>query len=1508
MTFDNTKGAQEDVHYKTNGRTTLDYYLTRDGEYIDNSGNVFELGEDALLTMDFKVPAVKSLFTDFAFTKVAGYDHNAKLPGAVFTLKHTDGCGAADIVIDTGDATGVNTKLPSGHTYELTETTAPNGYTTDGFGAKSVTVSWGEMSGDTADWTSPDYLVENQLDPRAVEITVTKNWQGDSALPGSLPISFTGKTETGTVVSEGEYSLELTGSGKVWTDTIELPTRMVLDGQPVDVVWTAEEDLSGTTYVPDQKDGNVQNVTYSRTGGTVTFTNKQNTDQELTINKVWLMPGEMQKDVSVTVTGGGNEKTATIGKGESSVKVTVPTYDENGTQITYQVEEDITNFGEWGWDAPSYSCEGGITITNAVKQQTFAINGAKVWKDGGKDHSGETITVTLTGKVNGEAVDAYTKTTTLSSDNKFVFTDVPMYDISSTVVDGKVVYFGTGAKIEYSLTDDAVGYTVTYELGEVENGVADVTLTNTIEDIDARIDINGQKFWNDSQNAYNTRPESVELTLQKLVGGSWEDVEGVEPIAVGNGAVKTEEEVPGEGGETPTEPEQGTEETPAEPEQGTEETPAEPEQGTEETPTEPEQGTEETPTEPEQGTEETPTEPEQGTEETPTEPEQGTEETPTEPEQDAGAAIDTGLTTNGPVAGSAGGSVTRTVYTYDKYVSFTFPGLPKYDESGAEIQYQVMEKNVPDGYVTTPGDADNSWTVTNTLDSGSETNGTITVSKTWVDPYTDETREDEAVITVSGTNGYEEQQSIKTNDTLTFNVPVYDEGAKVNYTVTEAVLSDYVTTVDGAKGNSTTVQAGGSVAFKNTIAQRQTDEPLVATKTWNDQLTDTSKRPSFTLTLWRENGMGVYESVKTLDGNATDTTYDFGVQDVYDTQTGHVWTYSVKESITGGALKDRYNWSYYKDETTGEPDYMHIVNTFNAGEVTVAGQKAWVKANNAAPTADEIRAVKISVYKSTDLENAVATTGLSADGLSFTFENLPEYDAATGEKITYVVKETEVPGGYTSSVSDNGSGYTITNKADNLTSDEISIHVSKTWVGPEADRPDTLRITLKADGETYDTYELRKDEAYSLTIGNLPKYNSGNTEVVYTVEETDAVEDGEGNLTYTSANGLVYDVAVEQEGHSFTITNTIRQVSDVTVAGEKLWSGAIPEEFVKNPVTIQLYANGVLVEGKSVQVGGAPEGSDTPDWTFSFENLPAYALPENGIVDGTNGEKIVYTVKEIVDGNAYSGGLSLVITQDDVNYQFTVDGGVEITEGDRAGKYDITNTFVETEVYQYQVIGHYITITDGVAGAEQTQTIQGPTKVAQGSAPIAGQSLIDGNTTGPDGNTYTYDAGHEGEVLSITVENPNQMYELHVYYIREVTTHDPDPGDPDPGDPDNPPEDEDPENESEVIVTPDRPRPDGGGDGGDITIDDNPTPQGPNPDEPTEPTQPAEPSEPADPGDGTTIIDEQPPMGNLPQTGTMARQAVDPTTTLGILAMSLSMVAAGLAICIGRKKEEPTED
>ena len=49
------------------------------------------------------------------------------------------------------------------------------------------------------------------------------------------------------------------------------------------------------------------------------------------------------------------------------------------------------------------------------------------------------------------------------------------------------------------------------------------------------------------------------------------------------------------------------------------------------------------------------------------------------------------------------------------------------------------------------------------------------------------------------------------------------------------------------------------------------------------------------------------------------------------------------------------------------------------------------------------------------------------------------------------------------------------------------------------------------------------------------------------------------------------------------------------------------------------------------------------------------------------------------------------------------------------------------------------------------------------------------------------------------------------------------------------------------------------------------------------------------------ILDEGTPLGNLPQTGTTAQPA-DPTITLGLLAVSVSLAAAGLWLL--RKRED----
>lgn len=64
----------------------------------------------------------------------------------------------------------------------------------------------------------------------------------------------------------------------------------------------------------------------------------------------------------------------------------------------------------------------------------------------------------------------------------------------------------------------------------------------------------------------------------------------------------------------------------------------------------------------------------------------------------------------------------------------------------------------------------------------------------------------------------------------------------------------------------------------------------------------------------------------------------------------------------------------------------------------------------------------------------------------------------------------------------------------------------------------------------------------------------------------------------------------------------------------------------------------------------------------------------------------------------------------------------------------------------------------------------------------------------------------------------------------------------------------------------------------------------------------------SDQPDETDIFEEGVPMGDLPQTGSVGDYtAVDPAHTLGMLALAASLMAAGLLVLIGRRKDEETD-
>ena len=155
-------GFVESGPYNTNDTTTLTYQVveTQDGQTVFSEKR----------TIDYPIPVVKGYLAELKFRKIDG--NGLAVPGAVFTLAHAAECSACrgnetpvplGTFTATSDASGSVSfaRIPSGHTYTLTETKVPDGYRADG-NTYRVQVAYDQL---TVTVTAPD--------------ASTQTWKGD---------------------------------------------------------------------------------------------------------------------------------------------------------------------------------------------------------------------------------------------------------------------------------------------------------------------------------------------------------------------------------------------------------------------------------------------------------------------------------------------------------------------------------------------------------------------------------------------------------------------------------------------------------------------------------------------------------------------------------------------------------------------------------------------------------------------------------------------------------------------------------------------------------------------------------------------------------------------------------------------------------------------------------------------------------------------------------------------------------------------------------------------------------------------------------------------------------------------------------------------------------------------------------------------------------------------------------------------------------------------------------
>ncbi len=487
-----------------------------------------------------------------------------------------------------------------------------------------------------------------------------------------------------------------------------------------------------------------------------------------------------------------------------------------------------------------------------------------------------------------------------------------------------------------------------------------------------------------------------------------------------------------------------------------------------------------------------------------------------------------------------GEEIAEAVITAADGWKYTFANLPAY-ANGQKITYTITEDPVAEYTAEIDGyNIKNCHTPKTTEVAG---------QKTWNDANNQDGKRPASITVNLLANGEIVDSKTVTAENgwkYTFaNLPVYANGQKITYTVTEEAVADYTASVNGY--DITNTYAPGKVSVSGS-------------KIWNDNNNQDGKRPaSITVRLYADGTEIATRVVTAAEGWA------WNFEDLDEYANGQKITYTVSEDAVAG----------YTAEVNG----YNITNTHTSAKTSVAGSKIWNDNNNQ----DGKRPVSITVNLLADGVKVASKTVTAADGWAWSFDNLDEY--AGGKQITYVITE-EAVAGYTSEVN----GYNITNS---YTPGSVTVSGTKSWNdanNQDGKRPASITVNLLADGSKVASKTVTAADGWKYTFADLPEYQNGK-KITYTVTE-DAI------AGYTaSVNG--YD-----------ITNTYA-TETVTVSGSKTWNDANNQDG-KRPasITINLLADGAKVASKTVT---AADG-----WAWSFEGLAKYAA----------GKLIDYTITE----------------------------------------------------------------------------------------------------------------------------------------------------------------------------------------------------------------------------------------------------------------------------------------
>ena len=554
------------------------------------------------------------------------------------------------------------------------------------------------------------------------------------------------------------------------------------------------------------------------------------------------------------------------------------------------------------------------------------------------------------------------------------------------------------------------------------------------------------------------------------------------------------------------------------------------------------------------------------------------------------------------------GSVEETVVatpTWDGN-TYTFSNLSKYDTEGYLYEYKVSENAIYE--YTTNVDGRNFINIMSNINDKIDVTGT----KTWVDGGKTHINSDEISLTLTriSAKAGSVEETVEVTPAWNGNIYTFSNLAKYD---AEGYLYTYKVSEEQIKGYDTTTSGNN---FINTMSKINDKIEISGTKTWIDGGKTHNNATEITLVLTRTSTKTgsvaeTVEAIPTWDGN----TYTFSNLSKYDTE-GYLYEYKVSE-----------NAIYEYTTNVDGRNFINIMSNIN-DKIDVTGTKTWVDGGKTHINSDEISLTLTRISaKAGSVEETVEVTP-AWNGNIYTFSNLSKYDAE-GYLYTYKVSEVQIKGYDTTT-----SGNNFTNTMSNI-SETINVTGTKTWVDGGKLHDNAKEIILAL------TRTSTKPGSVEETVVATPTWD-GNT---YTFSNL-AKYDTEGYLyTYKVVEDAIDGYTTVQDGRNFI--NTISDINEkINVIGTKTWIDGGREHDNTTEITLVLTRT-------STKPGSVEEIVEvTPTWngsTYTFSYLAKYdaegylyeyKVAENPVdryITKVNGYNFTNTMSEINDTIDISG-------------------------------------------------------------------------------------------------------------------------------------------------------------------------------------------------------------------------------------------------------------------------------